>query len=1378
LPLLWLYRPCRSNNSVSDSWMVLTCRAWFSTQNHHHQNRYRHEQNSLQRQRELEGLTRPKKDHGIPRSNSINRNNSNNNNNSPNNNNRNNAMMMLAAEKKKWQDMSRQNNQEFRQYQQLQKAATHRLVELQSIPRGALGVEEWRKAQQLMDFWCSGQASVKDHAHYVTNALCLLERLLQERNKILVEGNSDNRNKNNQCVVRLSETILMESQWLERVTRTWQTWIKRQSQHQRQRQQLHQQQQQHDLEERGGYNHQEHHHELFLDKLESLSDSAHGLLPMNARIYAMIMNVVPRQQSNNNTNNTNKQQQQQQEERIAQVEYMESLLERMRQRNIIPDRDHYTILLQAWEFLGEGSRAMSCLERLCDEALQHHQQQQDQKKSSSLPSLLQPTRDCFQSVLNALVRGPNKSPDTITQCRTIITKMKEYHKTMGWDTEPGIRAYNTLLLSLLHHSPHVGNNENNDDGSRIMEQAEHIFRHEIPSQLRDKQTYHGMLELYSQRGLAQQATELLQHMYDDYRTTKNPRIAPYTKSFNLVLAALYKAKDYGGVEQQFQFMEQLSDDNANNKTGGGEGLMRMDVAPDRYTYTILLSSWAQQVGLVPDACERCDYILHTMKRLAASAKATTTGNQKKKESIRPTTVTYSIVMKAHSKVGNVRRVEELLGEMMDEYLQTKNPDIRPDVTAFNILLLALARSQDDDAVPRIQSMIQRMEDITNKGIWGENVCLEPTVATYNCLLQALARSKRRGAGEECERLIVDKMIPNQHLTPDMQSWTSLVHAYANAGKAEHAERILERVCEKYYQQDTAMSRPTVQLITTVMTAWAKSETSEAPEMARRLLDRMTRLSEADDLSGSIDVVCYNTLLDAWSKSGRSDSGPRCLEILQAMEDNGITPDTISFNTTLNALAEYGNVESCEVVFERMQHVPGARPGHDTLSTLLKAWSNTPSIKADDYRAEVVLRKIHELQKSTGIVANVACYNIVLGCLAKSESMKSCQIGEDLLLEMERLSREESGGVSNRASVRPDLVSYTTVIHAYAKLGEAHKAEMVLERLVKEYVRRGTKGACLKPSTKTFNTTLRAWAEHARRTSSSPEAPTRCEALLERMKRLHATSNAPVKPDVQSYNHLLDCWGHSGIHGSVTRALAILEEMIASNDNDISPDTVSYNTVIAAMSRTGDFERAESLLNSMYDKYQHLHSLGVPSLAKPNLISWNSLMAAYSKSKRPEALVRAEAAIEKMKALHVSGELQAKPDVTSFNCLLQCLARSALPSNDAAERCEAIFRDLMSQSAAGDPTMTPDSHSYAATITAWKHGGNADRAVSLMLEMCNDTGVKPDVEMFRFLLKTLAESSAAARLTVEENVRRRMVDLYPHLLDINTGCNDRNKDIPA
>jgi pentatricopeptide repeat protein len=101
-----------------------------------------------------------------------------------------------------------------------------------------------------------------------------------------------------------------------------------------------------------------------------------------------------------------------------------------------------------------------------------------------------------------------------------------------------------------------------------------------------------------------------------------------------------------------------------------------------------------------------------------------------------------------------------------------------------------------------------------------------------------------------------------------------------------------------------------------------------------------------------------------------------------------------------------------------------------------------------------------------------------------------------------------------------------VINAYAKAGNADRAEAILEEMYQDY-QQGNDDA--KPNVRSFSTVLSAWAK-----SRSAKGAERAEMIFLRMKKLSESGKFDTKPNVISYSILLDCWAKSSSRGSAER----------------------------------------------------------------------------------------------------------------------------------------------------------------------------------------------------------------------------------------------------
>ena len=98
-----------------------------------------------------------------------------------------------------------------------------------------------------------------------------------------------------------------------------------------------------------------------------------------------------------------------------------------------------------------------------------------------------------------------------------------------------------------------------------------------------------------------------------------------------------------------------------------------------------------------------------------------------------------------------------------------------------------------------------------------------------------------------------------------------------------------------------------------------------------------------------------------------------------------------------------------------------------------------------------------------------------------------------------------------------------------------------------------------------------------------------------MQEMHDAGNDEVKPDVVTFNSVINAWSKSGEKDAPIRAEALLQRMKdlaeLTGDADVMPDVVSFNSAIDAWAKSGDTiapHRAEQILQRMQD----LHDEGL------------------------------------------------------------------------------------------------------------------------------------------------------------------------------------------
>jgi pentatricopeptide repeat protein len=295
---------------------------------------------------------------------------------------------------------------------------------------------------------------------------------------------------------------------------------------------------------------------------------------------------------------------------------------------------------------------------------------------------------------------------------------------------------------------------------------------------------------------------------------------------------------------------------------------------------------------------------------------------------------------------------------------------------------------------------------------------------------------------------------------------------------------------------------------------------------------------------------------------------------------------------------------------------------------------------------------------------------------------------------------------NKLQLEPSTKLYTSVIAAWAKVGNPSRAQRWMEKMIELNV---------EIDLITWNCLLFAWANSPLSRPDGKSPAQHAEMILKKMIRLYDTGNLEEAPDVISYSTVLDAWAKQVIKENnpkkkkeiAQNALRLLQQMKESENPNARPNTISYNSVLATCARAELVSQAELLMKEMIQEYKnHSNYLKTPSInpIQPNIQSFSLLILAYSKIGTIDSAEKAETALKESSSL-----LGIKPNLQSYSNCISCWARASSPHTTIpVERASILFRKISE-----DPNMTPDVVTYTALMNAWGRHGRAQEAHALL-----------------------------------------------------------------
>ena len=268
-----------------------------------------------------------------------------------------------------------------------------------------------------------------------------------------------------------------------------------------------------------------------------------------------------------------------------------------------------------------------------------------------------------------------------------------------------------------------------------------------------------------------------------------------------------------------------------------------------------------------------------------------------------------------------------------------------------------------------------------------------------------------------------------------------------------------------------------------------------------------------------------------------------------------------------------------------------------------------------------------------------------------------------------------------------------------------------------------------------------------------------------------------KPGVYAFNGVISAWANcaSGEIGNSEKAeqlLNLMEKLYFDKDkpeyNHLKPDSITYNTAIKAWTNSKEdasilkaeklMERMEKRFNAIGDKFLDV---------KPDSYTYNTMITGWLRSDLGiTSAQNAENLLRKMVEKYLHGHNELQPHQKIFSSIIDKWAKSDPSKNVAVKHSIDLLNLMESLYEGGCSQLKPDKITYTNIIDAIARSRSptgAPMALSLLETMekkynDGDVNIKPSAQTYSCVLLSLLNSNMEDKHIVAQKIPKRMEEI--------------------
>lgn len=461
---------------------------------------------------------------------------------------------------------------------------------------------------------------------------------------------------------------------------------------------------------------------------------------------------------------------------------------------------------------------------------------------------------------------------------------------------------------------------------------------------------------------------------------------------------------------------------------------------------------------------------------------------------------------------------------------------KPDQIIYNCLLDACINSGD---LNRAHELLCEMK---------QDSSVKLDEITYNTLIKGCCKSRRLNQAIEYY-----EEMKSLHIRPNRITHNSLIDTCVKSGKMREAWR--------FYEEMIALGITADNFTYSILINGIKSNHSNKDELSKAL-ELLNGIQANPNFKP--DEILYNSLIDACIKFNEITKG---LSLYEEMKKKRIEPSSVTYGILIKAFGKMNDLVKAFQIFEQMK-LKQMKINDVTYGCLLDACVKNDrmdlalilidKMKQDNIvlntilyttlikgfskagKLEEALRIFNTMKESPKAQPNQITYNCTIDACVKADNLaKASELFEELN--------------SNDKGMRPDLITYSTLIKGFCRQKNIDKAYYYLTHMQKQNI---------KPDEALFNQVLECC-----------HSCNSCDLGIEIFNMM--TSPAfRVAPSNITFSILIKLYSKSR---KLNKAVNVIEQM---RTHKVRPSLITYTNLIQACFKANKADKVNEVLQEM------------------------------------------------------------------------------------------------------------------------------------------------------------------------------------------------------